>query len=264
MEPLSVFYIVKDEELRLGQSLEKALIIADEIIVVDSGSKDESVRIAESYGAKVYFKKWEGYAIQKAYAASLCKNNWLLNLDADEVLSDKVIHSIQDALGRKDLDLFGGFEMQWKYVPPIKGHPLKYIPSQYLLRLYNKDKAGFKVEVNSIEDRAYVTQGKSSKLRGVVYHKCILNFDQMEKKYSLMSSDQAKYFYDKKRKISTLRFYLEFPLKFFKYFFIKGLWRNSWYGFSLAIVAAYRNFMRLAKARELEINCKLLKQAKED
>jgi len=264
MEPLSVFYIIKNEEKRLPESLEKAVQIADEIIVLDSGSTDRSVEIAESFGAKVFFKKWEGYAIQKAHAASLCKNEWLLNLDADEILSNEVIQSIKETLNKSDLDQFGGFEMQWKYLPPVKGHPLKYIPNQYLLRLYNKNKAGFKAEANSIEDRASVNQGKLRRLRGVVYHKCILSFDQLEKKYSLMSSDQAKYFHDKKRKISNLRFYLEFPLKFFKYFFIKGLCRNGWYGFSVSIVAAYRNFMRLAKTREIQMNDELEKKSNFD
>ncbi|MDG1701591.1 MAG: glycosyltransferase family 2 protein [Opitutae bacterium] len=264
MESLSVFYIIKNEEKRLPESLEKASQIADEIIVVDSGSTDRSIEIAESFGAKVSFKEWKGYAVQKAHAASLCKNNWLLNLDADEVLSDEVILSIKETLKSKDLEEYGGFEMRWKHVPPIEGHPLKYISDQYILRLYNKNKAGFKVEANSIEDRASIKQGKSSKLRGVVYHKCILSFDQLEKKYSLMSSDQAHYFFNKKRKISNLRLYLEFPLKFFKYFFVVGLCRNGWYGFSLSIVAAYRNFMRFAKARELQINQELEKKEKSD
>ena len=69
-----------------------------------------------------------------------------------------------------------------------------------------------------------------------------------------------RYFVDQGRKISHLRLYTEFPLKFLKYFFIKGLCRNGWYGFCFAIVAANRNFMRLAKTRELQINERLAKK----
>ncbi len=257
MESLSVFYIIKNEEKRLPESLEKAVQVADEIIVLDSGSTDGSVEIAESYGAKVYFKEWQGFAKQKADAAELCKNKWLLNLDGDEILSDQVIESINHCLKREDLAEYAGFLINWRFVPPVSGHPLRYIPDNYYFRFYNREKVLFVKESNSNDDRPTILNGKEGKLTGNIFHKAVINFDQLEKKYALLSSDQAKYFFDTKRKISNLRIYFEFPLKFFKYYFLKGLCRNSWYGFSLSIVAAYRNFMRLAKARELQVNEKL-------
>ncbi|MFL2848460.1 MAG: glycosyltransferase family 2 protein [Coraliomargaritaceae bacterium] len=264
MESLSVFYIVKDEEQRLAESLEKAVQVADEIIVLDSGSTDRTIEIAESFGAKVFFKEWQGFAKQKADASELCKNKWLLNLDADEILSDELIENIKKTLKREDLLEYAGFMINWRYVPPVSGHPLRYIPDNFYFRFYHKEKVVFVTESNSNDDRPSISNGKEGKLSGNMFHKAVINFNQLEKKYSLLTSDQAKYFFDSERKISNLRLYLEFPLKFLKYFFVVGLCRNGWYGFSLSIVAAYRNFMRFAKARELQINHLLENKIKKD
>lgn len=250
MSKLSVYYIVKNEEARLAESLEKVAGLTDDLIVVDSGSTDKTVEIAESFGAKVVFHEWRGFAVQKAYAASLCRNDWVLNIDADEILSDKVVASIQNAMQRNDLDQYGGFKMRWVHVPPFPEHPMKYAPPQYILRLYQRCRAGFEVKPHSIADRPHVQDGKIGVLKGDVYHKGVLNLTQLEKKYVSMSTDQANDYIQHDRFISVWRLVLEFPLKFLKYYFIDQNFRNGWYGYSVAIIAANRNFMRFAKARE--------------
>lgn len=261
MEPLSVFYIIKNEEQRLPESLEKAVQIADEIIVVDSGSTDRSVEIAESFGAKVSFREWEGFASQKAHAAYLCKNKWILNLDADEIPSDELILNIKKTLKRDDLDEYAGFMINWKYLPLTAGHPCRYMPDKFYFRFYNRDRVVFDTDPNSISDRPKISEGKEGQLRGDIFHKWMIDLDQLEHKYSMLSSDQAKYYFNTNRTISNLRLYFEFPMKFLKYFFIVGHFRNGWYGFVLSIIMAYRNFMRFAKARELHIFQELKKQA---
>ena len=84
---ISAFIITKNEAPRVAKAINSIKDIVDEIIVVDSGSTDDTVRIAESLGAKVVFNEWPGYVKQKSFAESLCKNNWVLNIDADEELT---------------------------------------------------------------------------------------------------------------------------------------------------------------------------------
>lgn len=247
---LSVYYIVKNEESRLAESLEKVVGLTDDLIVVDSGSTDRTVEIAESFGAKVIFHEWQGFSMQKAYAAGCCRNDWVLDLDADEVLSDELVERIRQTLRRPDLELFAGFKMRWVHVPPFPGHPMKYAPHQHILRFYNRKRAAIDAQPHSNNDRPQVISGKVGFLKGDVYHKALLSLTQIEKKYVALSTDQAADYVQRGRKISGLRLIAEFPLKFLKYYFFYGHFRNGWYGYSIAVVSSYRNFMRLAKARE--------------
>ena len=96
-EPLSVTIITKNEEKRIAKCLE-SVSFADEILVVDSGSTDRTVEIAKQHGARVIEQTWLGYGRQKQFAVEQAKNDWVLCLDADEWLSDKLAKSIMDEL----------------------------------------------------------------------------------------------------------------------------------------------------------------------
>ena len=91
MIKISAFIITKNEAHRIAKSINSIKNIVDEIIVVDSGSNDDTVIIAEKLGAKVIFNEWPGYVKQKSFAESLCRHDWILNIDADEELTDKLV-----------------------------------------------------------------------------------------------------------------------------------------------------------------------------
>src|SRR6185369_12004138 len=99
---LSVVLITHNEERNLGRTLEsvKPLVAGGqgEIIVVDSGSTDRTVEIAESYGAKVFVEPWKGFAAQKNSALDKATGDWILSLDADEevdpTLAEEIGHYI--------------------------------------------------------------------------------------------------------------------------------------------------------------------------
>ena len=92
---LSIFIICKNEEKIIAKTLSQARKLADEIILVDSGSKDKTLEIAREFACKISYHNWEGYGKQKNYAMSLCKNEWLLSLDADEIMTDGLIQEIK-------------------------------------------------------------------------------------------------------------------------------------------------------------------------
>jgi glycosyltransferase involved in cell wall biosynthesis len=94
--PLSVFIICQDEERIIGSCLEQAAKVADEIIIVDSGSTDASLDIAARYTDKIYHQDWLGYGTQKNRALAKCSNEWVMSLDADEVLPDELVDEINN------------------------------------------------------------------------------------------------------------------------------------------------------------------------
>ncbi|MEZ5489318.1 MAG: glycosyltransferase family 2 protein [Gammaproteobacteria bacterium] len=94
-QPLSVFIICQDEERIIDSCLQQAAKIADEIIIVDSGSTDSTLAIARRYTDRVYHQDWLGYGRQKNCALARCSNEWVLSLDADEVMSDALVEEIR-------------------------------------------------------------------------------------------------------------------------------------------------------------------------
>jgi glycosyltransferase involved in cell wall biosynthesis len=94
---LSVAIVAMDEEANIGRTL-ASVRWADEIVLVDSGSKDRTCEIAQEYGAQVVVEAWRGYVAQKQYAIDLCTKNWVLLLDADEEVSPGLAGEIRAAI----------------------------------------------------------------------------------------------------------------------------------------------------------------------
>ena len=92
---ISVSIICLNEAGIIDECLRQAARVADEIVIVDSGSTDKTLAIAEKHGAKIFHQDWLGYGKQKNYALAQCANEWVLSLDADEVLTDDLIEELE-------------------------------------------------------------------------------------------------------------------------------------------------------------------------
>lgn len=96
MIKLSAAIIILNEEANLPRWLAAVQQVADEVVAVDSGSSDRSVRILEEAGARVEHRDWSGYADQRNFAHDLCQGGWILCLDADEVLDPAAIKTLKE------------------------------------------------------------------------------------------------------------------------------------------------------------------------
>lgn len=104
---LSVVVIAKNERDRIPRLLESIAAIADEIVVVDSGSSDGTVELCRSQGARVVHRDWTGFVAQKQYAMELARGEWVLNLDADEALSVEACEEVRHTITTADSDVAG-------------------------------------------------------------------------------------------------------------------------------------------------------------
>jgi glycosyltransferase involved in cell wall biosynthesis len=106
---ISVAVIAKNEVDRIGDLL-KSVNFAEEVVVVDSGSTDGTQELCRRMGARVIFNEWPGHVAQKQFALESTKNEWILSLDADEMVSDALIREIHSAVENADPTV-SGFSM---------------------------------------------------------------------------------------------------------------------------------------------------------
>ncbi len=92
---LSVVIIANNASLRIGEVIGAARRVSNDIVVCDSGSDDNTVDIAEDLGARVIHQDWKGYSATKNIANSYAEHDWVLSLDADEVMTEELIESIE-------------------------------------------------------------------------------------------------------------------------------------------------------------------------
>lgn len=254
--PLSVFIIAKNEADRIPVVIRAVRDWVDEIIVIDSGSTDDTVAVSESLGARVVFNAWSGYGPQKVFGESLCRNPWLLNLDADEEVSPELAAEIRA--------LFEGGEPACAaYTLPIlplypfqqSGHP--WTAFHHPVRLYRKDKAGFKSE--RVHDSVVVHDGSIGHLKGMVLHRSFRSLAHHIDKVNGYSSAQAEVMAARGRDPGLLALLLVPLLAFFKQYVLRREFVNGIDGIVVSHMYAFQRFIRLAKTREKR---RLMRQGK--
>src|SRR6185437_701367 len=108
---LSVCIITLNEEANIARTLRSVKDIADEIILIDSGSTDATVSIAQSFGAKVFVETWKGFARQKNSSLEKATSDWILSLDADEEVSPELAAGIKRLLQSSAAPQHNGYKM---------------------------------------------------------------------------------------------------------------------------------------------------------
>lgn len=115
--PFSAVIITKNEAHNIERTLIALQEVCTDIVIVDSGSTDATIAICERLGVRVISYDWKGYAANKNYGASCCENDWVLSIDADEVLSDELINSLSEIQLVENtvysLDRFTNYCGQW-------------------------------------------------------------------------------------------------------------------------------------------------------
>ncbi len=164
MPKLSVTIITKNEAANIGAALE-SVAWADELIVVDSGSTDETVGIARRYTDRVSSREWEGYGAQKNHAAGLAEHDWILSLDADERVSPELAVEIRERLAREPPH--PGYR-----IPRVTSYLGRWIRStdwypDYQLRLYDRRAARW--NARSVHE-SVSTDGTVGRLRNELHH----------------------------------------------------------------------------------------------
>lgn len=247
--PLSVTIIAKNEAARLPRVL-AALAFADEVLVLDSGSTDETPVLAETAGARVIHTDWPGYGPQKARAERAARHDWILNLDADEVVTPALARELR-ALFEKHggAPPAAGYRLRILNLYPGDAAPRPLANDYNVVRLYDRGRAAYRE--HPLFDRVVLGAGEvEGQLAAPVHHIPFLDWAALVDKENRYTSYVAAAARPRARLWLLLRLPFEMPLVFLKVWIIRRHITGGWKGFAFALVVAFARTLRIIKLLE--------------
>jgi glycosyltransferase involved in cell wall biosynthesis len=237
---ISVIIITKNEAQNIRACLE-SVQWADEIIVVDSGSSDDTVAICREFTPHVYVHDWPGFGPQKNRALSYATSEWILSLDADERVPPELCAEIQSALR-------GGQEVAYA-IPRLSSffgrniHHSGWRPD-YVTRLFRRGAAKFSDDL--VHERVIVG-GATGKLRQSLLHESIRDAEQLLTKINQYSTAGAHMLADKQRASSLKQAVARAAWAFFRSYVLRAGFLDGREGFMLAVSTAEGTYYRYVK-----------------
>ena len=233
MNKLSIVIITKNEEKFIFDAL-KSAIFADEVVILDSGSEDQTCNIAKKIGARVEQQAWLGFGAQKNKAVELADNDWVFVLDADERITPELRDEIISTLKNPQFDGYRIARLNnffGKYIKTCGLYP------DYSIRLFNKNKGKF----NDVAVHESVQiNGRVLSLKNHMIHLAYENIDEFKVK-------QKRYASLSHKKRNRLKALISPVWTFFKLYFIKLGFLDGWRGFIIAKLYAQYTFWKYIK-----------------
>jgi glycosyltransferase involved in cell wall biosynthesis len=240
---ISATIITYNEERHIARAIE-SLRCADDIVVVDSGSTDRTIEIAEKLGARVVEHPFKSYAEQKNYAAAEADNDWILSLDADESLSEGLEGEIlQVKKNGPDYDAYTMPRLAQylgRWILHSGWHPDRKV------RFYDRRRAHWAGEF--VHESVQV-DGRVGHLRSNLLHFTCDSLSEHLKTMDRYTTLAAEQLVSQGRKIGWSKLLLDPPWTFFKTYVIDRGFLDGPEGLAIAYMAALYNFLKYAKAR---------------
>jgi len=258
MKPITAHIITLNEEHNIAECIENLNQLCDEVLVIDSGSSDKTVEIAENLGAIVIHQGYLGDGKQKNVAVDKAKNKWILSIDADERLTADAIKRIE----KLDLD-----------ISPYDGYALKrrnFIGSRwikscgwypdYLTRLYNKDRTKY----SEVEAHSRIEAENVNRLNCDIIHYSYNHCGELFSKADKFSSRSAKMIYRRGRRANAWAPFLHGLGAFFKKYILQRGFLGGVDGMTVALSAFISSYLKYARLIEFQKDKKVQAKDLED
>lgn len=242
---LSVIVITKNEAQHIDRCL-ASVAWADEIIVFDSGSDDDTVTICRQFTEQVFISDWPGFGPQKQRALDQAHGDWILSIDADEEVSPALKAEILQAIQQPEIQ---GFE-----IPRLSsycGRQIKHAGwwPDYVLRLFQRKAGRFSADV--VHERILLN-GKTERLTQPLLHEAFVNPEEVLHKINSYSSLGAEKLFSQGQSASLRLAVIKGLWSFFRTYIIKAAILDGAQGLMLAISNAEGSYYKYLKLRELQ------------
>jgi (heptosyl)LPS beta-1,4-glucosyltransferase len=243
---VTVTIITLDEAAHIADAIDSAAW-ADEIIVVDSGSADNTIAIARAKGARTETRAWTGYVDQKNFAASLASHDWIFSLDADERIPPALASEVRTLLSTEPP--YAGYR-----VPRVTHHLGQWVRTtdfypDYQTRLYDRRRARW--QGRYVHESVQV-EGASGQLTNELEHYSYRNLSDHLDRINAYSTLAARQMHERGRRANALDLLLHPPAAFLRNYILRRGFLDGTAGLTLSIVNAYSVFLKFAKLWELQ------------
>jgi glycosyltransferase involved in cell wall biosynthesis len=247
---IGVAMITKNE----GKQIERSLLsvsFADEIVVVDSSSTDGTVELAKKAGARVFEREFDSFASMKNFAISLLETEWVLSLDADEVVTKKLELGLRNIADEDDDPKIGAQGYRIARLNTFLGKPMRYggwFPD-YQLRFFKRGRGSFqpsRIHESVRVDGRVIALPADSYLEHHTYETLADYFRKFDR-YTTLAADELEL---KGKRSTFIELALLPPINFAKTFFFKGGFRDGTRGFMASALGAFYVFTKYAKLWE--------------
>ena len=246
---LSVGLITFNEEKNIARTLDSVLEIANEIVIVDSGSTDETLEIAQKYNAAIFSEEWKGYGRQKNSVIDKCNGEWILLIDADEEISKELKNKIKIVINEEK----SSSVYKPNFTAVCFGKKIRYggWSNHYRVRLFKKG-------IGKYNDREvhekFITNEKPEILQEEIFHHTYEDLEDYFVKFNRYTTESAKQYKKQDKKKNFALFYLDSIFKFFKMYIFKAGFLDGYEGYLLAKLSSFYVFTKYAKLREKNKN----------
>lgn len=246
-ESISAFIVCCNEEKNIRRCLE-GVKWCDEIIIVDSGSTDSTLEICREYpNCRIIHRDWTGYVEQKRFGLSQCNSKWVLNVDADEVVSDELREEIREIL-RTPQEANGFFLSRVVFHLGKWWRKGGWYP-EYRLRLSRKEFTSWGGK--DPHEKALV-EGPAKKLKGELLHYTYTGLSDQLNRLNRYSTTVAENMDKNGERASLLNIIVNPVTRFIKFYFLKKGFLEGRPGLIVAYIEAYYVFLKYAKLWEIQ------------
>ena len=247
MQLLSVVIVCKNEADVIGRTLQSVEALTDDIVLYDNGSIDGTQDIARAHSAKVFEGNWEGFGKTKKKGVELARYDWVLSIDADEVIDEGLKQSLLD-LNLSNENFV--YEIEFKNFFGTKHLRYGEWGSDKHIRLFNRRKVNWN-EASVHEQLELDSDIRVLPLKGYILHKTVKDISEFTRKITQYALLNASKYHQEGKRSSWLKLYLGPFFAFAKYYFFQLGFLDGWEGFVCARMTAFYTFLKYARLREL-------------
>lgn len=253
-QPISAVIIAQDDEVRISKAIQSCRLFADEVVVIDGGSKDGTVQLSESLNCRVYVNPWPGYAKQREFGVERAVHDWVFLIDTDEVVDDELAANLLELKSRLtdqtiaySVYRIGDFMGRW------------LDRGEYLVRLYNRKAYGIRNSL--VHEMPEVSEDRTVRLTGTLWHYGFRSINDHVARFNKYTDLEAQSAYDKGKRFRLSHLLLRPPARFLQKYFLHGLFKKGLSGFAVSVFWVMYEFMVGFKHYELIRTSKLTHQS---